>query len=265
MNAVPTPIADMITEMLKNCIPLDMIIVAVRSMERAVSTRNPVDETAEKRRAWDRDYRQKRRLERPPDPPVSTRHPPDFHPTSAEGALSLSSSSLLSGEPLKKVRSTENARARGHKLPPDWKPKIKHYDEGGKRGMTVAMVDERAVSMREWCDANANRAVTTKANWDSAFMGTWIKGSNNGNRTHQNRNSPPGPAPTGDDAVVTGMARALERRRAARGANDPGRQEFRAGGGDGAAAGNAAEPGTAAGDGGPHRQLALLPGGNGRE
>jgi uncharacterized protein YdaU (DUF1376 family) len=78
-------------------------------------------------------------------------------------------------------------------------------------------------------------------------------------------NSPAGPAPTGDDAVVTGMARALERRRAARGANDPGRQEFRAGGGDGAAAGNAAEPGTAAGDGGPHRQLALLPGGNGRE
>lgn len=35
----PTPIADMITEMLQNGIPIEMIIVAVRSMECAVSTR----------------------------------------------------------------------------------------------------------------------------------------------------------------------------------------------------------------------------------
>src|SRR4051812_13287746 len=67
-----TPIADMITEMLKNCIPIEMIIVAVRSMERAVSTRHGVDETAEKRRAWDREYRKKKRGH-PPDPP-------DIHP-----------------------------------------------------------------------------------------------------------------------------------------------------------------------------------------
>jgi hypothetical protein len=68
----------MITEMLKNCIPIKMIIVAVRSMERAVSTRHGVDETAEKRRAWDREYRKNKRA-RPPDPPISTRH----HPMSA--------------------------------------------------------------------------------------------------------------------------------------------------------------------------------------
>src|SRR5258706_10208735 len=67
-----TPIADMITEMLKNCIPMEMIIVAVRSMERAVSTRHGVDKTAEKRRAWDREYRRAKRGH-PLDPP-------DIHP-----------------------------------------------------------------------------------------------------------------------------------------------------------------------------------------
>ena len=79
-----TPIADMITEMLKNCIPMEMIIVAVRSMERAVSTRYGVDETAEKRRAWDRDYRRRKRG-------VST-DPPDIHPKPPDlGNYALSS------------------------------------------------------------------------------------------------------------------------------------------------------------------------------
>src|SRR6185295_7976216 len=84
VNNEPTPIADMITEMLKNCIPMEMIIVAVRSMERAVSTRHGVDETAERRRAWDREYRRRKRS-RPPDPP-------DNHPNTPDvGNISLSS------------------------------------------------------------------------------------------------------------------------------------------------------------------------------
>jgi hypothetical protein len=71
-----TPIADMITEMLKNCIPMEMIIVAVRSMERAASTRHGVDETAEKRRAWDREYRRRKRG-LSADPPDNHPKPPD--------------------------------------------------------------------------------------------------------------------------------------------------------------------------------------------
>jgi 5-methylcytosine-specific restriction endonuclease McrA len=51
---IPTPIADMVTEMLKNCIPMEAIIMSIRSFERAMSTRHAVDETAERRRAWDR-------------------------------------------------------------------------------------------------------------------------------------------------------------------------------------------------------------------
>src|SRR6266403_3873604 len=138
-----TPIADMITEMLKNCIPMEMIIFAVRSMERA-STRQAVDETAEKRRAWDREYRKKKRGH-PPDQP-------DIHPKPPEvGDIALTSLSEVKKH--SEVVIKKEKKERGFKLPPDWKPNQRHYDEGELRGMTHADVDDRAVSMREWCEA----------------------------------------------------------------------------------------------------------------
>jgi hypothetical protein len=164
-----TPIADMITEMLKNCIPLEMIISAVRSMERAVSTRHGVDETAEKRRAWDREYRRNKRSgtsDHPPDPPDNHPKPPDV------GNRALSSSIQEEGLSMKEGKKE---RARGKKLPPDWKPNEQHYAEGARRGMSRSAVDELANEMRDWSAANENRAITTKANWDIAFMRTWIK------------------------------------------------------------------------------------------
>jgi hypothetical protein len=190
----PTPIADMITEMLKNCIPMEMIIVAVRSMERAVSTRHGVDETAEKRRAWDREYRRRKR-EMSADPPDIHPKPPDV----GNGALS----SLSEDKKHSEVVSKKEKKERGHKLPPDWIPKQKHYDEGAKLGMSRATVDERAVRMREWCEANANRSITTKANWDAAFMGTWLKDSNQ--RTGN------GNGKTQGGSLIAALDRALER------------------------------------------------------
>ena len=69
-----TPIADMIADMLKDGIPIEMIIRTVRAYERAqMSTRQGVDAAAEKRRAWDREYRRKRR--------GASADPPDIHPT----------------------------------------------------------------------------------------------------------------------------------------------------------------------------------------
>jgi hypothetical protein len=175
----PTPIADMITEMLKNCIPLEMIIVAVRSMERAVSTRQGVDETAEKRRAWDREYRRNKR--------GMSADPPDIHPKPPD----VGNSALTSLSEIKKLSEVVNKKEkkeRGCKLPPDWKPNQHHYDEGKKLGMTMAMVDERGAAMRCWCDANANRSITTKANWDAAFTGAWLKDS----RSNTGRQQPNG-------------------------------------------------------------------------
>ena len=202
----------MIMEMLKNCIPMEMIIGAVRSMERAVSTRHGVDETAEKRRAWDREYRRRKRG-------VSA-DPPDVHPKTPDiGNDALSS--LKEDKKHSEVVIKKEKKERGHKLPPDWKPNQHHYDEGAKLGLDRAAVDARAERMREWCAANANRSVTTKANWDAAFLGTWIKDSRNGHGFSNNRtNHAPGSAPTRDTAVLAGMGRALERRRAARAADD---------------------------------------------
>jgi hypothetical protein len=240
----------MITEMLKNCIPMEMIIVAVRSMERAVSTRHGVDETAEKRRAWDREYRKNKRA-RPPDPP-------DIHPTPPDvGDIALTSLSEVKKH--SEVVSKKEKKERGHKLPPDWKPNQHHYDEGEKLGMSRAAVDARADAMRTWCDANANRSITTKANWDAAFTGTWLKDSKNGHGFSNNRaNQTSGPAPTRDTAIIAGMGRALERRRAARAADDGGQVQRP----DGAAAGPDADPPAAPDDDGPPRQLTLLAAGH---
>lgn len=185
MKPSQTPITDLITEMLKNCIPIEMILVAVRSMEMALSTRIQVDAVAENRRAWDREYRRNKRQERPPDPP-------DIHPIPPDGsnnALSFFKEDKSYQEVIKQ-ESKKERKERGCKCPPDWKPNQKHYDEGYKLGMDRAAVDERAVRMREWCDANANRSITTKANWDQAFMGTWIKGSYSKGQNHGTTQKP---------------------------------------------------------------------------
>ena len=241
----------MITEMHASGIQLDMIIVAVRSMERALSTRQGVDEVAERRRAWDREYRRNKR-ERPPDPPDIHPIPPDV----GNIALSLEDKKERSF-PVNKERKQESKKERGCKCPPDWKPNQHHYDEGAKLGMSSADVDERASRMRLWCEANANRSVTTKANWDSTFTGTWLKDSRNGNaagstRTHQAS----GPAPTRDAAVIASLGRTLERRRAARAADRSGDEELF--GNAGIAGESAADTSAATGNDEPHGKLALV-------
>jgi hypothetical protein len=254
---IPTPIADMITEMHASGVQLDMIIVAVRSMERALSTRHRVDEVAEKRRAWDREYRRNKR-EHPPDPPDIHPIPPDV----GNIALSLEDKKerILS---VKEERKQERKKERGSKCPPDWKPNQHHYDEGAKLGMSSADVDERASRMRLWCEANANRSVTTKANWDSTFTGTWLKDSRNGNasgntRTHQASGS----APTRDAAVIASLGRTLDRRRAARAADRSRDEELF--GNVGAAGESAADTSAAPSDNESHRKFALVAASNAR-
>jgi hypothetical protein len=194
----------MITEMLKNCIPIEMILVAVRSMETALSTRVQVDITAENRRAWDREYRRKTRAS-PPDPPDIHPIPPDV------GVIALSLEDKKEGSyPVKKERKQENKKERGCKLPPDWIPKQAHYDEGATRGMSRGAVDDLAVTMRTWAAANANRSVTTKADWDATFMGFVRKENRNGNGTHAGAH--PASNQSGSTSILAGVAAATERR-----------------------------------------------------
>ena len=84
-----TELGRTVADMLENCVPKDMIVLAVDAWVLALmSTRNQVDEVAERRREWDRNYRRKLRGS-PPDNadihPTSTRQkwtarPPDIHP-----------------------------------------------------------------------------------------------------------------------------------------------------------------------------------------
>jgi hypothetical protein len=155
----------MVTEMLKNCIPMEAIIMAIRSFERAMSTRHVVDRTAENRRAWDREYRRKLR--------EKSADPPDIHPTPPD----VGNTALPSLEEVKKLSEVVNKKEkkeRGCKIPPDWKPNEKHYEYGSCVGMSRRDVDDCADRMRHWCAANSNRQITTKSNWDSAFTGAWL-------------------------------------------------------------------------------------------
>lgn len=174
-----TDLGRTVADMLQNCMPKEMIVLAVDMYVMALaSTRHPVDETAERRRAWDREYRKNKRGH-PPDPP-------DIHPTSDDKPpLSLREEESLSVVVSKKERKK---KAGGSKIPPDWIPKEIHYAEGAKRGMDRTAVDVKAEDMRIWCRSNSNRAVTTKSDWDQTFLG-WLR------REKPNGNGPNNPRP----------------------------------------------------------------------
>jgi hypothetical protein len=98
-----TPIADMVEKMLSTGIPPEMIVLAVRTAEEAAQAAQPVgDQTAEKRRAWDRD--RKRKLN-------AKQIPPEFH----NGGDISSSLPSLNSSLEKEERSEIVALGRGPK------------------------------------------------------------------------------------------------------------------------------------------------------
>ncbi len=62
----------------------------------------------------------------------------------------------------------------GHPLPADWIPKSSHYQLATELGRDTRFVENAANEMREWCEANGNRAITRKLSWDAAFSG-WLR------------------------------------------------------------------------------------------
>jgi hypothetical protein len=103
----------------------------IRSIERIEDARPPdcrVDVTSEKRRAWDREYRKKRRsasTRHPPD--ASTRHPPDISNSRLESSTASTRRvhptqnmpSLLEDSQIQKGRKKEGVRT---SCPPDFSP-----------------------------------------------------------------------------------------------------------------------------------------------
>lgn len=203
-----TPIADMIEKMSTEGVPLSIILLAVRTTELAMSNGKsggiPVDTAAEKRRAYDRE----RKAEKRNSGGNSGGIPPEH-----SNALS----SLETGSE-KKLKRKEEAKPRqsGRNLPDEWRPSDDHYADGETMHRTRSQVDAKAEEMRVWARANGHRAIARKLDWDAAFTG-WMRrdwsgnGGANGQRPGFDRTNS-GARESGTDAVLTGVARATERR-----------------------------------------------------
>lgn len=211
-----TPIANMVEQMLKFGVPPEMIVLAVRTAEESADIRrhppdSPVDVAAEKRRAYDRErQREKREAEKSADSP----------PTSSENALSSSSlsDSPTSQEVDEKKVSKKEKRARGEKIPPEWRPPPEVYDYGKTLGLDRADIDATVGEMIGWGQANSHRAVARKTDWYAALQG-WMrrKAQDKQRNSHENPNS-----------VVAAADRLIER---VRGFDDPAPSGIRSGAG----------------------------------
>lgn len=239
-------IAKMVREMIAKGVDPDVIELAVATAEAAMSGGIPVDAAAEKRRAYDRERKKKLRG----IPPESTGIPPD----NESGPISIKKESKK-----KEKKEVERKTA----LPPDWRPTPEGFAEASMLLGSDARVETEIKKFHNHAAEKGRKS----ARWNSAWA-NWVinaveyggkrEQANRPYRTDQTSGSPQ----ARDDAVITGMARALQRRREARAATDPGRQEFRANGHSDIAGRTDADGGSAAGDAGACRQLTLIPGGN---
>jgi hypothetical protein len=94
---------------------LELLVELMAAMSTRLSGGNRVEspdgDAAERRRAWDRQYRrEKRRGAKPPASTLSTRHPPDIHPTKVDSACNLLTS--LKKETSEEVREVSKKRGR---------------------------------------------------------------------------------------------------------------------------------------------------------
>jgi len=81
----------------------------------------------------------------------------------------------------------EDKRTPGRALPSDWQPKEKHFELGRVLGFSDQAIRDASDAMRDWADANRNRAVGRKADWDKTFN-NWLR--NNVPKSHSARDGP---------------------------------------------------------------------------
>jgi hypothetical protein len=162
-----TPIADMIEKMVAEGVPMHVILLAVKTAEMTAACGKsggiPVDKTAEKRRAYDRERKAEMRN--------SGGIPPDIPPDS-QSASSLKK--VKEEDDRKRSGGNSERRRVGRQLPDEWRPSEGHYAEGAAMHHGRDQVDAKADEMRLWARANGHRAVARKADWDATFLG-WMR------------------------------------------------------------------------------------------
>ena len=152
-------IATMVRTLIEAGTPPDVaaVVVAEAFAAGAMSTGLPVDTAAEKRRAYDRERKQKQREEmrKSGGSPVESA---DCH----SGAYYLSSSLDQ-----KERKEEKKVSTRKHPCPPDWQPSENHFDAAAKLGVSRDAVLAKAEDMRIWAGANG----ALKKDWDLTFHG----------------------------------------------------------------------------------------------
>jgi hypothetical protein len=143
-----SPIAGMVRALIDAGTPPDVAatIVAEAYVAGRNSTGIPVDEMAEKRRAYDRERKRK-----------STGIPPDSTGTPQEALI-------LTKDNNKKEKKVRAVR---HQIPPEWKPSEVHFLKAAELNIPRAAVEAKAEDMRLWALGKGE----LKADWDATFHG----------------------------------------------------------------------------------------------
>lgn len=169
-----TSLTELVRLMMAKGCPPEMILMATALYEKNSQgiPRNSAEKTqAEKdfERAEDRRRKDRERKE------LAKSKTENLHGIPRNGVNGdYISSSLPLEEYKEKKEETGNTRARGRTLPDDWQPNSKHFDEGQKLGCSRESVLAQAEDMRIWAQANRNRAVARKADWNLTFLG-WMR------------------------------------------------------------------------------------------
>lgn len=176
-----TPIAEMIRQMTDAGVGLDTILLAVEAVEKAVentvSTRHRVDVSAEKRRAWDREYRRNKREIHP--------NPPDIHPTSENASIS---------------KNIKKESKRGTRIASDWTPSDSELAFAKAEGFSDWEIQREAQKFRDYWTACAG-AKGVKLDWAATWR-QWVRnGADRSGKT---------PAPSEVAASVSGFYAAAD-------------------------------------------------------
>lgn len=194
-----TPIADMLEQMFADGIPRAAIVAAVRAFE--TSTRRQVDASggrqvdvaAEKRRAWERQYRKNKRKQRNTQTgkqtmsgETSTRASGGQAGGCEENRCCLSSS--LDSQSLQKEEPTTvvvEGQARGTRLGQNWKPSDADRQFAREYGMSDARIDEFAAEFRDyWIGIPGQRG--RKSDWPATWRNrVREKGKGNGHAANR--------------------------------------------------------------------------------
>lgn len=167
-----TPIADMVDQMLAAGASREMVVMAVRGAEIALSrVESRVDVLSDKRRAWDREYRRRKRgTSTRQVNPTSTRQSNKAEQNQHPRPPDMSADSVVRVSTLKKKLS----KSRGARLDVGWTPGDAEmaFAKGRRPDLSADQIADEVTKFRNHWTAKAGRDAT-KLDWSRTWQ-NWI-------------------------------------------------------------------------------------------